>query len=109
MIRRADEIEALAETVADNGGVVLRAGVLGAVRAALAARRARRDRRPDPLREQGPHRPGRARGDRVPDPRGRRGDATPTPASTLDELRVDGGMTRNELLMQFQADILGVP
>jgi glycerol kinase len=26
----------------------------------------------------------------------------------LSELRVDGGMTRNELLMQFQADILGV-
>ncbi|GAB3604018.1 glycerol kinase GlpK [Microbacterium aureliae] len=26
----------------------------------------------------------------------------------LDELRVDGGMTRNDLLMQFQADILGV-
>ena len=27
----------------------------------------------------------------------------------LTELRVDGGMVRNELLMQFQADILGVP
>jgi glycerol kinase len=27
----------------------------------------------------------------------------------LQELRVDGGMTRNDLLMQFQADILGVP
>lgn len=27
----------------------------------------------------------------------------------LAELRVDGGMVRNELLMQFQADILGVP
>ncbi|QEO09997.1 glycerol kinase GlpK [Protaetiibacter larvae] len=25
------------------------------------------------------------------------------------ELRVDGGMVRNELLMQFQADILGIP
>ncbi|MEO8584585.1 MAG: glycerol kinase GlpK, partial [Acidobacteriota bacterium] len=28
---------------------------------------------------------------------------------TLTELRVDGGATRNELLMQFQADLLGVP
>ncbi|QIG38366.1 glycerol kinase GlpK [Microbacterium sp. 4R-513] len=28
---------------------------------------------------------------------------------TLDELRVDGGMTRDALLMQFQADILGIP
>ncbi|MFS0867826.1 glycerol kinase GlpK [Microbacterium sp. 179-B 1A2 NHS] len=27
----------------------------------------------------------------------------------LDELRVDGGMTRNDLLLQFQADILGIP
>ena len=27
----------------------------------------------------------------------------------LNELRVDGGMVTNELLMQFQADILGVP
>ncbi len=28
---------------------------------------------------------------------------------TLSELRVDGGATANNLLMQFQADILGVP
>ena len=28
---------------------------------------------------------------------------------TLNELRVDGGATTNNLLMQFQADILGVP
>jgi glycerol kinase len=27
----------------------------------------------------------------------------------LEELRVDGGAARNDLLMQFQADILGVP
>ena len=27
----------------------------------------------------------------------------------LSELRVDGGATANDLLMQFQADILGVP
>lgn len=27
----------------------------------------------------------------------------------VDELRVDGGMTVNELLMQFQADLLGMP
>ena len=42
LIRSADEIEALARTVADNGGVYVRAGVLGAVRAVLAERRARR-------------------------------------------------------------------
>ncbi len=28
---------------------------------------------------------------------------------TLNELKVDGGMVANDLLMQFQADILGVP
>ena len=28
---------------------------------------------------------------------------------TLTELRVDGGATANNLLMQFQADLLGVP
>jgi glycerol kinase len=27
----------------------------------------------------------------------------------LTELRVDGGASRNDLLMQFQADVLGVP
>lgn len=27
----------------------------------------------------------------------------------LDELRVDGGMTRDDLLMQFQSDVLGIP
>jgi glycerol kinase len=30
-------------------------------------------------------------------------------AAPLRELKVDGGMTHNELLMQFQADVLGVP
>jgi glycerol kinase len=32
-----------------------------------------------------------------------------TGLAQLGELRVDGGMTQNELLMQFQADILGSP
>ena len=30
-------------------------------------------------------------------------------ASPLTELRVDGGAARNDLLMQFQADLVGVP
>ncbi|MDI2099477.1 glycerol kinase GlpK [Ruicaihuangia caeni] len=30
-------------------------------------------------------------------------------AAPLEELRVDGGMTANSLLMQFQSDLLGVP
>src|SRR5262245_17232677 len=32
-----------------------------------------------------------------------------TGVAELGELRVDGGMTRNDLLMQFQADVLGSP
>jgi glycerol kinase len=37
-------------------------------------------------------------------------DAVAASVSTpFRELRVDGGMTANELLMQFQADVLGVP
>jgi len=30
-------------------------------------------------------------------------------SSAYSELRVDGGGTKNDLLMQFQADILGIP
>jgi glycerol kinase len=37
------------------------------------------------------------------------GDALQSPIATLRSLKVDGGMVRNELLMQFQADILDVP
>ena len=53
--------------------------------------------------------PRRAGSDRLPDPRRARRDGTRTPASTLTALKVDGGMVVNELLMQFQADILDVP
>ncbi len=38
-----------------------------------------------------------------------RGDAATTPAIDLAELRVDGGAAANNVLMQFQADLLGVP
>ena len=35
-------------------------------------------------------------------------DAAPS-GTTLGELRVDGGACVNDLLMQFQADLLGIP
>jgi glycerol kinase len=35
--------------------------------------------------------------------------ANETTSVPLAELKVDGGMTANELLMQFQADVLGIP
>jgi glycerol kinase len=41
-------------------------------------------------------------------PRGRRRDGADSGVD-LTELKVDGGMVGNELLMQFQADVLGVP
>ena len=49
-----------------------------------------------------------AGGDRLPDPRRRPRDGVRS-GQTLAELRVDGGATANAWLMQFQADILGVP
>lgn len=36
-------------------------------------------------------------------------DAAQTGAPALTELRVDGGASQNNLLMQFQADLLGIP
>ncbi|CAA9292975.1 MAG: Glycerol kinase, partial [uncultured Actinomycetospora sp.] len=51
---------------------LLRPRVLRPVRPALAFRRPRRDRRPDPLRQQGPPGACGARGDGVPDARGHR-------------------------------------
>ena len=36
-------------------------------------------------------------------------DAQATGAAPLSELRVDGGASNNNLLMQFQADLLGIP
>ncbi|HUH60861.1 MAG TPA: glycerol kinase GlpK [Candidimonas sp.] len=36
-------------------------------------------------------------------------DATAAGAAPLTELRVDGGASVNDLLMQFQADLLGIP
>ena len=62
------------------------------LRAPRATSRGRRSRRP-----RGRRREVRRRGQR-----GRR-------SVRFSELRVDGGMTANELLMQFQADVLGVP
>lgn len=36
-------------------------------------------------------------------------DACQTGAPALTELRVDGGASKNNLLMQFQANLLGIP
>jgi glycerol kinase len=108
LIQDAAESESLAAQVADNGGVVVvpafvglgapywdgfaRAAILGLTRGATKAHIARasleaiayqsRDLLDAMVRDSG---------------------------VTLAELKVDGGATANHLLMQFQADILGVP
>jgi glycerol kinase len=108
MIRSAEEVEPLAASVADNGGLFLVPAFAG-----LGA----------------PHWDARARGILVGITRGVTAGHVARAAlesiafqvadlleamhadagMELPELRVDGGASRNNLLMQFQADLLGVP
>jgi glycerol kinase len=108
IIRHAAEIESLAASVPDNGGVYFVPAFAG-----LGA----------------PHWDAYARGTVIGLTRGATGGHLARAALeaiayqsadvlaamerdagiTLTELRVDGGATENNLLMQFQADILGVP
>jgi glycerol kinase len=108
LIRTAAEVEALAASVADNGGVYLVPAFVG-----LGA----------------PHWDAYARGSIFGLTRGATGGHVARAALesiayqsaevlramesdanlTVSELRVDGGATANNLLMQFQADVLGVP
>ena len=109
IIRTAADVEALAASVPDNGGVYFvpafaglgaphwdpyaRGAIFGLTRGATA----------------GAHRARGARVDRVPERRRARRDAEGRRHRRSAELRVDGGATANDLLMQFQADVLGVP
>lgn len=108
VIERSEDVEALARTVDDNGGVVLVPALTG-----LGA----------------PHWDAAARGTLLGMTRGTtRGHVARAALEgiahevadlvgamqrdagvPLTELRVDGGASRNDLLMQFQADLLGVP
>jgi glycerol kinase len=108
IIRKSSEVEALAGSVADNGGVYFVPAFVG-----LGA----------------PHWDPYARGAIIGLTRGSNAghiaraalesivyqvadlmDAVQTDTSTpLLELRVDGGASANDSLMQFQADVLGVP
>jgi glycerol kinase len=108
IIRGAAEVEPLAASVADNGGVYLvpafaglgaphwdayaRGAIFGLTRGATGAHLARAALESIAFQSA-----------EVLDAMQR--DA----AITLTELRVDGGVTANNLLMQFQADLLGVP
>ncbi len=108
IIRHAGEIEALAASVPDNGGVYLvpafaglgaphwdphaRGGMFGLTRGATRAHIAR------------------AALEAIAFQSGEVLAAMERDANvSLAELRVDGGAAANNLLMQFQADLLGVP
>ncbi|HMK14841.1 MAG TPA: glycerol kinase GlpK [Burkholderiales bacterium] len=108
IIRSSDEVERLAATVPDNGGVYLvpafaglgsphwdayaRGTIMGLTRGSTAAHIARAALESIAFQS----------ADLLS---AMRADAK----TQLSELRVDGGATKNELLMQFQADLLGVP
>ena len=108
IIRTASEIEALAASAPDNGGVYFvpafaglgaphwdsyaRGAIFGLTRGASAAHIARAALEAIAFQN-------------VDVLAAMQKDA----GITLTELRVDGGATANNLLMQFQADILGVP
>jgi glycerol kinase len=108
VIRSAADIEALAATVPDNGGVYFvpafaglgaphwdayaRGSIFGLTRGTTAGHLARAALESIALQSAD-----------VLDAMQR--DA----GTTLSELRVDGGATANDLLMQIQADVLGVP
>ncbi len=108
LIRSSDEIESLARSVPDNGGVYLvpafaglgaphwdayaRGAVLGLTRGTSAGHLARAALEGIAYQV----------GDLLSAMQADSGVALP-------ELRVDGGASRNDLLLQFQADILGVP
>jgi glycerol kinase len=108
IIRNAGDIEALAAGVADNGGIYFvpaftglgaphwdayaRGAIFGLTRGATGAHLARAALESIAFQS----------ADVL--------DAMQKDAGlTLTELRVDGGATANNLLMQFQADLLGVP
>jgi len=108
IIRSAAEVEALAASVPDNGGVYLvpafaglgaphwdayaRGAIFGLTRGSTAAHIARAALESIAYQS-------------AEVLRAMQGDA----GLALAELRVDGGATANNLLMQFQADLLGVP
>ena len=72
IISSAPEVEQLARDRRGQRRRLLRPRVLGIVRAALARRRPRGDRRAHRVRQPGTHRARRPGGDRVAEPRGRR-------------------------------------
>ena len=95
--------------VADSGGVYLVPAFTGLGAPYWDPERARHDRRHHPRAPASPRSPGR-RSSRSPSRSPTSSRRWPrTPGSGLRALRVDGGAAANDLLLQLQADLLGVP
>jgi glycerol kinase len=108
IIASAPEIEALAATVEDNGGVYFVPAFSG-----LFAPRWRDDARGVIVGLTAYANRGHIARAALEAAAWQSREVVDAVAEAVDvpfsELRVDGGMTANELLMQFQADVLGVP
>ena len=109
VIADAAEADELAAEVPDSGGVYFVPALAGHGRAVVGAARPRRDPRADARVDRRPHRPGDARGHRLPGHRPARRRDRRRRRRAAAEVRVDGGAARSDLLLQFQADVLGVP
>ena len=106
IIASSAEVEALAARVPDNGGVYLVPAFAG-LGAPHWDQYARGTIRPHARDERRTSRAPRSRASRIRSPTSSRDGADA--GIRLKELRVDGGACANNLLMQFQADLLGVP
>ncbi|MDR7335282.1 glycerol kinase GlpK [Roseateles asaccharophilus] len=107
LIRSSSEIQALAESVPDSGGVTLVPAFAG-----LGAPHWRADARGAIVGlTRGSHRGhiARAAVESIAFQSAELLQAMRNDGAALTELRVDGGASANDLLMQFQADLLGIP
>ena len=111
--RASGEVGKLAAERARQRRRDVRAGLHRPRRAVLEARRARHHRRPDAAARPWRH-IARAALESIAfqsaallEAMGK--DAVAAGAAPVAELRVDGGASANDLLMQFQADLLGIP
>ena len=107
--RSAAETDALARSVPDTGGVSFVPAFVGLGTPALGAGGARHHHRDHPRHHPRPPGARRAGGDRLQQRRAAGRDGGRTAGSSVPALRVDGGAAANDWMMQFQADILGVP
>ncbi len=107
IIRSSAEVQALAESVPDSGGVMLVPAFAG-----LGAPHWRADARGALVgltRGSGRGHIARAAVESIAFQSAELLQAMQNDGAALTELRVDGGASANDLLMQFQADLLGIP